>query len=162
MADYIDKSLGGRETILVRGRFPTFHWVGAWATLILLGPLLIGVILFIGMAVHMTATKFAVTTERVVLKRGLFRRTTEELAVETIEGVAFEQSVLGRLFGYGRLIVRGAGQAQVVFPNMAHPIAFRRAIEAGRENARAVHFDARGAMQMERMTRLETARDAAE
>jgi uncharacterized membrane protein YdbT with pleckstrin-like domain len=94
-----------------------------------------------------------VTTERVILKRGLIRRSTEEFAVESIESVALHQSIWGRLFGYGSLLVRGAGEAQVIFPNMADPIAFRRAIEAGRENARAVHFDARGALQMERIAR---------
>ncbi len=149
MTDYIEQSLSGRETVLVRGRFPTVYWVGAWATLILLGPVLIGVILFLAMAAYMRTTKFAVTTERVILKRGFIRRSTEELAVETVESVSLQQSIFGRLFGYGRLIARGTGETLVHFPNMAEPITFRRAIETGREGARAVHFDPAGARQLE-------------
>lgn len=148
MTDYIEQSLGGHETILVRGRFPTLFWIGAVVLLLLLGPIVIGVVLFIGLWTHMATTKFAVTTERVILKRGFLRRATQELAVGTVESVELRQSILGRLFGYGRLLVRGTGEAVVLFPNMAEPIRFRRAIEAGRESARAVHFDPAGAHQL--------------
>lgn len=149
MTDYIDKSLGAREVVLVRGRFPTAYWVGAVAVLLVLGPVLIGVFLFVGMAIHMATTKFAVTNQRVILKRGFLRRATQELSTESIEGVELQQSILGRLFGYGRLLVRGNGEAVIAFPNMADPIVFRRAVEAGRESARAIHFDPAGAHQLE-------------
>ena len=129
---YIDKSLAAGERVVCRGRWPLVHWIGAWAALIFLGIILIGVYIFIRAVVHMSVTQFAVTDRRVVLKRGLFTVHTKELATETIEGVQLVQSLWGQIFGFGRIVVTGTGDAQIVFPPMAQPIAFRRAIEAMR------------------------------
>ncbi len=148
MAHYVQQSLGDQETVLVEGRFPPIYWVGAWATLILLGPLLIGIYLFARWAINMKTTEFAVTDHRVVLKRGLLKRTTQEIAIDTVEGVELVQSLWGRLFGYGRIAVRGTGEAIVQFPNMTEPVAFRKAIDRGRDHAHLLHFDDRAVEQL--------------
>lgn len=135
MPQYVDKSLAADETILVRGRWPLAYWVGAWVQLIVLGVVIIGIVMFIAAVIRMKTTQFAVTDRRVILKRGWITRTTEELAVESIEAVHLDQSLWGRLFRYGRLIVTGTGDARVHFPPMAEPIEFRRAIEEARARA---------------------------
>ncbi|MDZ4776794.1 MAG: PH domain-containing protein [Alphaproteobacteria bacterium] len=132
---YVDKSLAADETILVRGRWPMAYWVGAWVQLLVLGIVIIGIVLFIAAVIRMKTTEFAVTNRRVILKRGWLTRTTEELAVESIEAVHLDQSIWGRLFRYGRLVVTGTGDARVHFPPMAEPITFRRAIEEARARA---------------------------
>jgi uncharacterized membrane protein YdbT with pleckstrin-like domain len=137
---YIDKSLAPGEEIVFRGRWPMIYWVGAWAALILLGVIIVGVFIFAAGAIHMLVTQFAVTDRRVVLKRGWLNVHTYELATETVEGVQLVQSIWGRIFGYGRVVVTGTGDAQIVFPPMAHPIAFRRAIEATRHGNTQVHI----------------------
>jgi len=129
---YIDESLADGEIILRRGKFPAVFWVGAWAALILLGIIVVGVFIFLAAAIHMWTTDFAVTNRRVVLKRGWLNRRTQELAVENVEGVSLDQSIIGRLFGFGRVIVTGTGDATIVFPPTSHPIDFRRAIEQAR------------------------------
>lgn len=129
---YIDESLAEGETIIQRGKWPGVFWFGAWAALILLGVILIGVFIFFSAAIKMKTTDFAVTNRRVILKRGWLNRRTQELAVESIEGVLLEQSIIARLFGYGRVIVTGTGDAVIAFPPMAQPVAFRRSIEAAR------------------------------
>ena len=130
---YIRESLGPNERILVRGKWPAIYWVGAWAELIVLGVILVGVYLFLRAAIKMWTTEFAVTDSRVVLKEGWLNVRTQELSAGSIEGVQLVQSIWGKLFGYGRIMVTGTGDAQLVLPPMAHPIAFRRAIEAARE-----------------------------
>jgi uncharacterized membrane protein YdbT with pleckstrin-like domain len=129
---YIDESLAPGETIIQRGKWPTIFWVGAWAALLLLGIIVVGVFIFAGMAIKMMTTDFAVTNRRVILKEGWLNRKTHELAVESVEGVSLDQSLWARLFGFGRVIVTGTGEARIVFPPMAHPVDFRRAIEAAR------------------------------
>ncbi|MGD9980497.1 MAG: PH domain-containing protein [Hyphomonadaceae bacterium] len=129
---YIDQSLASGETVIQRGKWPVLFWIGAWLALLILGIAIVGVFIFVVAAVHMLTTDFAVTNRRVVIKRGLITRRTQELAVESVEGVSLQQSLLARLFGYGRVIVTGTGEATIVFPPMAHPVAFRRAIEAAR------------------------------
>jgi len=129
---YIDESLANGETIIQRGKWPTIFWVGAWAALLLLGIVAVGVFMFTAAAIKMKTTDFAVTNRRVILKRGWLNRHTQELAVESVEGVSLNQSLIARLFGYGRVVVTGTGDAIIAFPPMAHPVAFRRAIEAAR------------------------------
>jgi len=135
---YIDKSLAPNEEILMRGRWPMLHWIGAWLALLLLGWIIVGLFIFIRAALHMSTTQFAVTDKRIVLKEGWLNVRTHELAAESVEGVQLVQSIWGKLFGYGRILVTGTGDARIVFPPMAHPIAFRRAIET----SRGTHYEA--------------------
>ena len=137
MAQYVDQSLAAGEHIVMRGRWPMIYWLVAWAALIALGLIVVGVIVFAMAAIHMTTTEFAVTNQRVLLKRGLLTLNTQELAVSNIEEVRLAQSLLGRLFGYGHVTVTGTGEGVITFPPMSNPIAFRRAIEDARERARA-------------------------
>ena len=129
---YVDESLAEGETIIQRGKWPGIFWFGAWAALVLLGIILVGIFIFVRSAIIMKTTDFAVTSRRVILKRGWLNRKTQELAVESIEGVSLDQSIIARMFGYGRVVVTGTGDAMIVFPPMAHPVAFRRSIEAAR------------------------------
>lgn len=129
---YIDESLASGETIIQRGKWPGVFWFGAWAALVLLGIVIVGIFIFVSSVVKMRTTDFAVTNRRVILKTGWLNRHTQELAVESVEGVSLDQSFVARLFGYGRVIVTGTGEARIVFPPMANPVAFRRSIEAAR------------------------------
>jgi uncharacterized membrane protein YdbT with pleckstrin-like domain len=129
---YIDESLAPGETIIARGKWPALFWIGAWAALLVLGIIVVGVFIFAAMAIKMMTTDFAVTNRRVILKQGWLNRKTHELAVESVEGVSLDQSIWARIFGYGRVVVTGTGEARIVFPPMAHPVEFRRAIEAAR------------------------------
>jgi len=140
MAQYVDKSLAADEHIVMRGRWPAIYWFWAWAALILLGVFVIGVVIFAIAAIRMSTTEFAVTDQRIILKRGFIRRETHEIAVHSVEGANLVQSFWGRIFGYGRLIVTGTGDARIVFPPMADPVEFRRAIENGRTHDREVHL----------------------
>ena len=140
---YIDESLAEGETIIQRGKWPGIFWFGAWAALLLLGIVIVGILIFVRSAVVMNSTDFAVTNRRVILKRGWLNRHTQELAVESVEGVSLDQSLIARMFGYGRVVVTGTGDAVIVFPPMAHPVAFRRAIEAARaQGSSEVHLAA--------------------
>lgn len=154
---YIDESLAPGETIIARGKWPTIFWIGAWAALLLLGIILVGIFIFAGMAIKMMTTDFAVTNRRVILKTGWLNRRTNELSVDSVEGVSLDQSLWARLFGFGRVIVTGTGEARIVFPPMARPVDFRRAIESARaEGGGEVH------LAHEDRVVIERAADAAE
>lgn len=137
---YIDKSLAPGEEIVVRGQWPTLYWIGAWAALLVLGIIIVGLFIFIGMAVKMSTTDFAVTNRRVILKRGWLNLKTQEVSTTSIETVEVTQSFLGRVFGYGDVRVTGTGESQIEFPPMKNPIAFRRAIESARAHVGEVRL----------------------
>lgn len=73
---------------------------------------------------------FAVTTSRLILKQGLISRRTLELQLNKVEAVNVEQSLLGRILGYGTLEVSGTGGTKEVFSIVNHPDAFRTAVQA--------------------------------
>jgi len=149
---YIDESLADGETIIQRGKWPGVFWFGAWAALILLGIVVVGVFIFATAWIKMKTTDFAVTNRRVILKRGWLNRHTQELSVESVEGVTLNQSIVARLFGYGRVVVSGTGDALIEFPPMANPVAFRRAIEAARADCGGeVHLAREDRKVMERV-----------
>ena len=49
-----------------------------------------------------------------------------------MEGAELDQSLIGRIFGFGKLTMRGKGDTHIVFPDMAHASAFRSAVEGAR------------------------------
>lgn len=77
------------------------------------------------------STELAVTNRRVIHKTGVFGRTTHEMSREKVESVEVRQSLTGRIFDYGTIIVRGTGSTWEPFSHIANPLAFRSNITAG-------------------------------
>jgi len=96
--------------------------------------LILGLLRFAHMMVIKATTEIAITTSRLIYKRGLVARYVGEMSIDRIEGVNVLQSIWGRLLGYGRVMVRGMGVGEVVLPPLENPIAFRRAIETARSS----------------------------
>ncbi|MEO1013932.1 MAG: PH domain-containing protein [Pseudomonadota bacterium] len=74
-------------------------------------------------------TVIALTSERLILKRGFIARASLDVALRQIEEVDFVQSFWGRLCGYGRFVIAGEGVGVVKLPNIDRPVAFRQALE---------------------------------
>ncbi len=73
-------------------------------------------------------TEFAVTDKRVLAKMGSLRQKSVELFLAKVEGIMVDQSALGRLLGYGTLIVTGTGGMKTPFPTIAHANEFRQQV----------------------------------
>lgn len=95
----------------------------------ILGVFVLGLFLFAHMMIIKATTEIAVTSERLVYKKGLIARHVGELNIDRIEGVSVRQDVLGRIFGFGRVMIRGMGVGEVILPPIEAPIEFRRAIQ---------------------------------
>lgn len=129
---YISKRLAPGEVIVAEGRFHWLQYVWPWLALIFLGVLIIGIVIFIKEMVRMNTTDFVVTNRRIVLKKGIINVDVDEMNLSSIEGSHIDQSILGRIFGYGRLTVLGRGEMEIYFPTMAKAGAFRAAAEGAR------------------------------
>lgn len=70
---------------------------------------------------------FVVTNLRVLFKTGVIHRKARDIVLAKVEGMVISQSVLGRLFGYGSLIVTTGG-AVSTYTYLARPMRFKRAI----------------------------------
>ena len=71
-----------------------------------------------------------VTNKRVILKRGIISRKTEEMKITSIETVEIIQGVMGRIFGYGTVKVTGRGLSDLLFRNINDPMDVKRKIES--------------------------------
>ena len=76
------------------------------------------------------ATEMAVTNKRVIVKTGLADRRTIELLLSRVESIAVEEPPLGRILGYGTVIVRGMGGTPEVFERIQRPLKFREQVQS--------------------------------
>ena len=74
-------------------------------------------------------SEFAVTNKRVIMKMGWISRRVLELNLHKIESVNVDQSLLGRLLGYGTITIIGTGGTRETFDRIAHPLPFRKAFQ---------------------------------
>ena len=133
---YIEQSLGKDERIVAIAHFHWWYTFKACCALVFLGIFLVGVWIFFVMMIRKQTTEIGVTTHRFVEKTGLFSLTTNEIALQNIEGVRVTQHLWGRLLGYGHVRIEGTGVDAITIPDIADPIAFRAALETAKDGQR--------------------------
>ena len=76
-------------------------------------------------------TEIAVTDRRVIIKRGFIRRATMEMNLQKIESVDVDQSLIGRIFDYGAVTIRGVGSSYEPLRLIDAPLKLRSTVTAG-------------------------------
>jgi len=150
---YVDRHLLPGETVAYRTRL---HWkvylLPGLLVLLVFLPLTIilalssdlkllaiapalAAILGIGVAwLRRRGSEFAVTNKRVIIKLGVLTTRSIELLLPKVEGIAVEQSLAGRLFGYGGIVVTGSGGTKEPFEGIQSPLDFRQAVQAATDS----------------------------
>jgi len=120
MGKYVQSTLLNDETVVYE---TTLHWVIfiSWWSLftLLIAPL-----------IQRLTSEFAITNKRLIIKTGLISRHTLEMNLSKVESVNVDQSVVGRILGYGSITVIGTGGTRELFDNIAHPMEFRRQFQS--------------------------------
>ena len=88
--------------------------------------LLIGVGYSVYLHLLVKTSDFAITSRRFFIKRGILAKRTFEILNSKAESLSVEQSVLGRLLGYGTIIIGGTGGSKESFEAIQKPTEFRR------------------------------------
>ena len=83
-------------------------------------------------------SEFGITNKRVIIKLGFIRRYSFENALNRIEAVEVEQSILGRLLDYGTIRIRGVGGSAELFPAVPNPLLFRHKVQTQIERQRTI------------------------
>jgi uncharacterized membrane protein YdbT with pleckstrin-like domain len=99
----------------------------------LAGAAILGLLAFLSWAraaIRRATTELAVTDRRVIYKTGLLARHTLEMNRGKVESVDVNQSVLGRMFGFGTIILRGTGGSLEPMRMISDPLVFRSHITA--------------------------------
>ena len=67
--------------------------------------------------------QFVLTTRRVIIKEGIVQRKVNELMLRKCEGIQVEQSIMGRIFDYGTLLV-STGEQMNRYKMIKDPVTF--------------------------------------
>jgi membrane protein YdbS with pleckstrin-like domain len=105
-----------------RGEAQIFGMAGV--ALIIIGNIILAIAV-----VRRNATEMAVTNKRIIIKVGFLTKRTVELFLSKVESVGVEQTLLGRMMGYGGITVRGTGGTNEPFSHVANPLEFRRQVQ---------------------------------
>ena len=149
---YIEKHLLPSETVAFRTRL---HWklyfLPVLLTVVLLIPLTVlalqstiqwlaalplasGLIALAVPYVKRRNSEFAVTNKRVIIKLGVLTTRSVEVLLPKIESITVTQSLVGRMFGYGEIVVIGTGGTEEPFAGIQAPLDFRQAIQAATDS----------------------------
>jgi uncharacterized membrane protein YdbT with pleckstrin-like domain len=75
-------------------------------------------------------TEVAVTDRRIIYKVGFINRHTVEMHMDKVESVDVDQTILGRLFNYGDITIRGTGETMERLHMIDRPLEFRNHVTA--------------------------------
>ena len=76
----------------------------------------------------MPTTEIVVTDRRILFKEGFLRRRTMEMNMSKVETVDVVQSIPGRIFNYGTILIRGTGSSYEPLSLIGDPLTLRNAI----------------------------------
>lgn len=88
---------------------------------------LVGIISFSKALLRKLGSEFVLTNKRVVLRQGIISRKTVEILLARCEGISVDQSILGRILGFGTLVVTTGG-ATSRFSLVKSPVTFRNRV----------------------------------
>jgi uncharacterized membrane protein YdbT with pleckstrin-like domain len=127
MSSYVEGVLINDERVMYRAR------ISKWSLwpFILFGALLlplfgVGLLLWLWAWIIYSTTELAITNKRVIAKTGLIQRRTIEMFLEKIESIQIDQSVLGRMFNFGSVVISGTGVHSAPFENISEPLELRK------------------------------------
>ncbi|MET8762202.1 PH domain-containing protein [Lentzea sp. NPDC004782] len=94
----------------------------SWATVAWIALAVVGVVLIMWLTlaplVRWRTTHFIVTSDRVMAREGVFKRTGLDIPLSRINSVRFEHSLLDRVLGCGTLIIESASDEPLEFDDI--------------------------------------------
>jgi len=141
---YIDETLLPDEHVVYRTRL---HWIiFARAALVLIAgvavliafhavPLAGAAVMAVGVAmlipplIAYQTTELGVTNKRMIVKVGFVRRRTLELLLRQVEALSVDQTLSGRMLGYGTITLSGTGGVREIYHRVREPLELRRRIQ---------------------------------
>lgn len=121
---YIEESLSSGERVVSRFKL---HWAARWLLLVWICLLLLPLAIYEWL--RLRSIEMGITNKRIILKKGIVGRKTQEMQISSIETVEMNQGAIGRVLGYGSVRITGRGTSDVIFKTIANPLETKIAIE---------------------------------
>lgn len=106
-------------------KIPVFIWI-----LLAIPTIGITLILALWEWLKLRSIEQGVTNKRVIYKKGIISRESDEMKLTSIETVEIDQGIWGRIFGFGTVEVTGRGISDLVFKKIDNPMDVKRKIES--------------------------------
>lgn len=138
---YIDKNLISGESVIYRSKlhWSIFIWPIIWLVIAIIFfihgsdfqaagslfatfALLTGIVSFI----NYLTFEFGLTNKRIIFKQGFIRRKCLEVLLSKVESFQVDQGILGRILGYGSIVVGGTGSTKDPFRRISKPLELRK------------------------------------
>jgi len=91
---------------------------------------IIAIMIFIRSLLQYMTTEFALTDQRIIGKTGIIWRKSLEMVLSKVESISINQGIIGRILGYGSVIVRGSGGTHQGFPAISDPMKMKQKINS--------------------------------
>lgn len=138
---YIENNLMSGESVIYSAKlhWVVFLWPAIWLVIALIlfssggdaaaaggGAIVIAILTGIASFITYSTSEFGITNKRVLAKVGFIRRNSLEVLLTKVEGIQVNQGILGRILGYGSIVVSGTGGSKDPFHKISAPLEFRR------------------------------------
>jgi membrane protein YdbS with pleckstrin-like domain len=110
-----------------------WNLTGQQVWVLILAGVVVAVALVMALArwVRLSACQYVLTDRRLLRLRGILSQSSMDSYLDKINNVEHHQTFWGRLFGYGDVEIDTASESGAeVFPQISHPLAFKRAVDA--------------------------------
>jgi len=124
--------LTGIIILLFGGQWDFLNWpIENYSFYVLLGIgcLLLSLFMGINAYILLHTSEYALTDRRVIAKIGWLRQVSVDILLQKVESVTVRQTLFGRLFNYGTVIICGTGGSKDPFFRVKHPLQFRNCIQ---------------------------------
>lgn len=117
-----------------------YHQTASPVALLVAGAIvLVALVSALAQLVRLRSNEYILTTHRLIEQYGILSKRSVDSYLSKINNVEHSQSLWGRIFGFGDVMVDTASKDGItVFTKIAHPIEFKRAILAACEAYRGI------------------------
>lgn len=130
---YITETLAPDETLLASGQVSKWSLFHLYCSASIFGITIvflpISAILLLWAYLKIRSTEMGITNKRIIRKTGVVMRDTTEIRLAKVESVSVKQGFLGRMFGYGDVVISGTGGHGATMKGIREPLVFRGLVQ---------------------------------
>lgn len=129
MSYYPEQQLMPDEEIIVRA-IPTYwqYFLVILIGIIGIATIILPIIAVLWVYLGVRSQQIALTNKRVIGKYGIVSRTVIDMPLSRVSSVLTDQSILGRIFGFGSVVLKGMGGENTPIPGIKKAEDFRREV----------------------------------
>jgi uncharacterized membrane protein YdbT with pleckstrin-like domain len=140
---YVAKTLISGETIEFNGSYSKAFWITALFYFLVFSAIaaatgivlfmVLGILVVLLIGIRQVSTEIAVTSRRVIYKRGLLFRRVKDIPLSKIELTEVEQGLMARISNYGSIKLHGSGVGLITLLSIQNPMQFKQALDGALE-----------------------------